>query len=165
MVEAAIALGSNIPPRRRRLKEAMEEIRGLEGSRVLRCSQVYETEPVGGPPQGWFLNAALLIETPLSAPALLDALLAIETRMGRERKIRNEPRVIDLDIIFYGEKTLESPSLTLPHPRFRERGFVLLPLCDIIPAFVDPLTNRDLATLLNDWKAGGGESCRPLGGL
>ena len=157
MAQAVIALGSNIPSRKRHLETAVQHLKALEGAEVMDRSRIYETPAVGGPPQGPFLNAALSIQATLEPLALLSVLLLIEKKMGRTRTERNGPRIIDLDIIFYENRLLSDPRLELPHPRFRERGFVLWPLQDIIPHFVDPVTGRSVSALLEDWMASGGE--------
>jgi 2-amino-4-hydroxy-6-hydroxymethyldihydropteridine diphosphokinase len=157
MAKAAIALGSNIPPRKNHLIRALEAIDSIPGIRILDRSRIYETEPVGGPPQGLYLNAAVTVETVHAPPDLLRRLLGIEKEMGRIRTEKNEPRIIDLDIIFYDDLTQNDPFLELPHSRFRERGFVLLPLNDILPGFTDPETGRTVAELLDAWRSAGGK--------
>ena len=165
MAIAAVALGSNIPPRRNHLIRALEAIDSTPGIRILERSRIYETEPVGGPPQGLYLNAAVTVETVHAPLDLLRMLLGIEKEMGRRRAERNEPRIIDLDIIFYGDLILDDPLLELPHSRFRERGFVLLPLNDIIPGFVDPETGKTVSDLLGTWQSAGGKDHVSLGPL
>lgn len=157
MAIAAVALGSNIPPRKNHLIRALEAIDSIADSRILERSRIYETEPVGGPPQGLYLNAAVTVKTVHPPLYLLRMLLGIEKAMGRIRSERNGPRIIDLDIIFYDDLILDDPLLGLPHPRFRERGFVLLPLNDIIPGFTDPETGRTVADLLDAWRTAGGK--------
>lgn len=148
VVRAAVALGSNLPPRRQHLEEGVRRLAAWQGCAVKARSRVYETAPLGGPPQGPFLNAAVLLDTTLSPGALLAALLEVEALLGRRRTVRNGPRTLDLDLIFYGDRVLDRPGLRIPHPRFRERGFVLHPLSDIIPRFQDPETGRTVAELL-----------------
>jgi 2-amino-4-hydroxy-6-hydroxymethyldihydropteridine diphosphokinase len=97
-----------------------------------------------------FLNAAAIGESMLSAPAVLDTLLAIEQRLGRERLYERAPRTIDLDLILYGEEVINAPGLTVPHPRFRERRFVLEPLVEIAPDWVDPVTRKTVAELFSE---------------
>jgi len=160
-VLTAVALGSNIPPRGAALLEAASLIGRLPETTVTARSGIYETEPVGGPRQGLFLNAALLVETGLGPSPLLEHFHKIENKMGRERRGRNFPRAIDLDIIFYGDRTVRLPGLEIPHPRFRQRGFVLQPLADIIPRFEDPITGRSVKDLFEDWVRSGG---RPAAG-
>ena len=157
MSRAAIALGSNIPPRRAHLREALERLEAVEDLEILNRSRIYETPPVGGPAQGPYLNAALWSRTRRAPLSLLSLLLDVEKKMGRVRAEPDCPRIIDLDIIFYENRIYSHPLLELPHPRFRERGFVLCPLLDIIPHFVDPLTGLRVADLLNEWMASEGE--------
>ena len=103
---------------------------------VLRTSRVYETEPVGGPPQPGFLNAVAEVETRLEPRELLDACLAVEDALGRVRAERWGPRTIDIDVLLYGEEAVDEPGLEIPHPRIHERAFVLVPLLELCP---DPL--------------------------
>ena len=116
----------------------------------LQVSSFHETVPVDvSGPQPLFLNAAAVGESPLSAPAILDVLLAVEQGFGRDRPHRRAPRTLDLDLILYGEQTIEVPGLTVPHPRFRERRFVLEPLAEIAPEWIDPVTGKTVLELLN----------------
>ena len=117
----------------------------------LRVSSFHETEPAGvAAPQPLFLNAAVAGESTLSASAVLDALLAIEQSFGRERPYARAPRTLDLDLILYGDAVIETPALTVPHPRFRERLFVLEPLVEVAPDWIDPVTRKTVAELLDD---------------
>lgn len=131
MATVVIALGSNLGDRRYNLLRAIHELRFLV--RVVRVSSIHETAPVdapaGSPP---FLNAVLTGYTTLEPLALLDSLLALEHRLGRVRRgIRNEPRVIDLDLILHGATRMRTRKLTLPHPRAHEREFVLAPMREV----------------------------------
>jgi len=133
---AAIGLGSNVGDRERHLSRALLLLERTPGIVVLRRSRWIETEPEGGPPdQGRFLNGAAVLETTLSPRALLEAMLGIEARMGRDRSLagKNGPRTIDLDLLMYDDLVLDEPGLTLPHPRMEERVFVLQPLAEIAP--------------------------------
>lgn len=131
MTQAAIALGSNLGDRMAHLDRAIVGLETL--GTILRRSSVYETAPVGGPEQGPYLNAVVVLETELGAPALLEAMLAIERAGGRVRDVRFGPRTIDLDLIVYGSEQIELPGLTVPHPRAAERRFVLEPLAEVWP--------------------------------
>jgi 2-amino-4-hydroxy-6-hydroxymethyldihydropteridine diphosphokinase len=117
-------------------------------SPILARSRLYETAPVGGPPQPDFLNAAVLIAWSASPLVLLDALHAIETKLGRVRSVPNAPRTIDLDILWIEGLILDDLRLIVPHPRLHERAFALAPLLDIVPDAVDPRTNQPLSRAL-----------------
>src|SRR5262245_36893500 len=145
-----LGLGSNLGPREATLAAALE---ALSSFHVLRPSSLYETEPVGGPPQGLYLNQVVAGETALAPEALLAACLEVEAAFGRERRVRNGPRTLDVDLLFYADQVSESQRLTLPHPRLHERRFVLRPLSEIAPEFVHPrlkLTVRELLERCGD---------------
>jgi 2-amino-4-hydroxy-6-hydroxymethyldihydropteridine diphosphokinase len=143
----AIALGSNLGDRERYLHTA---IAALESTiHHLRLSTFHDTAPVGVGAQPTFLNAAAVGETSLSARALLEKLLDVERDLGRERPFPGAPRTVDLDLILYDEAIIdEAPSLIVPHPRFRERRFVLEPLSEIAPDWRDPVTGKTVEELL-----------------
>jgi 2-amino-4-hydroxy-6-hydroxymethyldihydropteridine diphosphokinase len=143
-----IGLGSNLGNPGRNLRDAVSRIASLPGIRVVKISSVYRTEPVGGPPQPAYLNAAIEVETPLEPAALLRALRGIERDMGRRRGARNAPRIIDLDILLFGRRVVRSPRLAVPHPRMHARRFVLTPLAEIAGAAVDPGSGMTVAELL-----------------
>ncbi len=133
MTRAHVALGSNLGDRMAILDTAVRALDADEQTHVMAVSQVYETEPVGGPEQDLYLNAVAVLETDRDPVALLDLLLATEDRLGRVRAERWGPRTADLDLILYDGPPIETPELTVPHPRARERAFVLVPLVDADP--------------------------------
>ena len=126
-----IALCTNIGNRKQNLQAALEKI--AEATKITKESSIYETNPVGYKEQGKFLNMAIEIETELSPVELMTALHEIEHKMGRNRDtgIKNGPRIIDLDILLYGNEKIDKPNLKIPHPRMHEREFVLKPLSEI----------------------------------
>src|SRR5438128_5856617 len=137
----AIALGSNLGDRRAHLDHAAARLESL--LTPLRVSSYYETAPVDvAGPQPAFLNAAAVGDTVLSPREVLDALLAIERERWRERPFRGAARTLDLDLVLFGDAVLHEPGLLVPHPRFRERRFVLEPLAQIAPDMIDPVTAR-----------------------
>ena len=149
MDRVAVALGSNLGDRRAHRDFAVAKLRSL--LRPVAVSRYHDTVPVGiSGPQPLYLNAAATGETTLSAPDLLDALLAIEAARGRERPYPNAPRTLALDLILYGGLVIDGPDLSVPHPRFRARRFVLEPLAEIAPEAVDPVTGRTIRELLAD---------------
>lgn len=154
----AIALGSNLGDRHAHLTWAVDVLRGeVEG---LTVSPFQSTAPVGVPgPQPDYLNAVAIGRTRLAARTLLDRLLALEAARGRVRTGRMTARTLDLDLILYGDRVIDEPGLVVPHPRFRERPFVLAPLAALAPRWRDPVTGETLARL---WRArrlpGGGET-------
>lgn len=131
---AVVALGSNLGDRRGALQAAIDSLGDTPGVEVLALSAVYETKPVGGPEQPDYLNAVVLIDTLLPPEILLDRAHAIEDALQRIREVRWGPRTLDVDLIVYGDETRDDPDLTLPHPRARDRAFVLVPWLDVDPA-------------------------------
>ena len=147
--QAWIGLGSNLGDRRAILDEALAALAALPGVDVVAVSSFHETRPVGGPPgQGAFLNAAAALETTLDPHRLLAELQRIEAGAGRVRVVRWGERTLDLDLLIFGDAILDTPSLTLPHPRLAFRRFVLAPLAEIAPGRFDPTTGRTVADLL-----------------
>ncbi len=142
-----LGLGSNLGDREAAIASAIERL-GERGFRTTLRSSLWLTEPVGGPPQGMFLNAVVGGETELGPEALLEACLATEREMGRVRAERNGPRTIDVDILLYGSERRDAPGLVIPHPRLHERRFVLAPLAEVAPRLVHPLLATTAAALL-----------------
>jgi 2-amino-4-hydroxy-6-hydroxymethyldihydropteridine diphosphokinase len=143
MAIAYIALGSNLKQPETQLQRAFSAIAAMPHTELLNKSSLYRTAPIGYAPEQLsevpdFINAVVKVSTTLPAEILLDTLLSIEHRFGRERPYRNAPRVLDLDLLMYDNITMNTPQLTLPHPRMHERGFVMLPLAEIAPEFILP---------------------------
>lgn len=145
--EVFIGMGSNLGPARGNFERALRSI--SEFSTVLAVSSLYESDPVGLVGQPKFANAVAKTRTGLSPFGLLDRLKAVEREMGRKKTARWGPRVIDLDIVFYGDLVMESDSLVIPHPRAHERRFVLEPLLEIEPAARHPGTGASLRDILS----------------
>lgn len=146
-MHAYLSLGSNLGDRSANLRNAMGYVARQHGCQVARESRIYETEPVGVIDQPQFLNMAAEIETDLTPLELLRALKEIEAALGRESHARWGPRLIDIDIVFYEDRVEESPELTIPHPEFRNRAFVLHPLAEIAGEAMDPVTGRTVREL------------------
>lgn len=141
-----LSLGSNLGDRERNLKEAVRRLQSLGTIRSI--SSTYETEPVEFTDQPMFLNCALELETPESPTQLMGHLLEIEKAMGRQRTHKKGPRVIDLDILLFGDKVVDTPTLTIPHPAMHQRRFVLEPLAEIAPETKHPVLKKTARELL-----------------
>lgn len=131
-VQAFLGLGSNIGDRLESLRRAVRHLDRVPGIRVVASSRVFETDPVGGPEQADFLNAVIQIDTMLTPRDLLNACLAVEENLGRQRGTRWGPRTIDIDVLTYGAEDVFEEDLEIPHPRMHERGFVLVPLLELV---------------------------------
>ncbi len=150
MAVAQIALGSNLGDRAANLAAAVALLREQPGITVTAVSSPYDNPAVGGPSDSPpFLNAAATVETDLPARAVLSVLHAVEASMGRRRREKWEPRVIDLDLLLYGDQVIDGPDLTVPHPLMHARAFVLIPLAQIAPAAVHPIFAKTVGELLS----------------
>ncbi len=147
-VVAFVALGSNLGDRAKHLRAALRGLSVHPAVRVCAVSSLYETDPVGPPPQGPYFNLVAELRTRLAPEALLALFHDLEAAEGRERgAARNRARTLDLDLLLYGERQLTSPRLVVPHPRLHERAFVLEPLAEIAPDWVHPVLGVSLAEL------------------
>ncbi|HYO07509.1 MAG TPA: 2-amino-4-hydroxy-6-hydroxymethyldihydropteridine diphosphokinase [Tepidisphaeraceae bacterium] len=149
MFSTYLALGSNLGDRHENIASAIARLREAPDIKVMKVSSLLENAAVGGPAGSpAFVNAAAEVETSLSPQALLERLLEIEREMGRVRRERWGPRVIDLDILLYGDHVIDQPHLRVPHPLMHERRFVLAPLAEIAPDAVHPIFKRTMTDLL-----------------
>ena len=144
-----LSLGSNMGDRKKTLDDAIEVIRSNEAVSDLKCASFYETEPVGYLDQPWFLNTCVSFETTMEPLELLDYVQGIEQDFHRERTIRWGPRTLDIDIITYGDITMNTKRLTLPHPRYKERAFVLVPMSELTDIDV-PIPDKKAVRRLED---------------
>jgi|SRR5437879_2398681 len=142
-----LSLGSNLGDRAKNLRDAIAALRKA-GIDVKRISSTYETEPVDYLDQPWFVNVALEADTELAPTALLRALRGIETQMGSKKLIAKGPRLIDMDVLLYGNKVIDTPELQIPHPRMHLRRFVLKPLAEIAPIMRHPVLGLSVSEML-----------------
>lgn len=154
-MQAFLSLGSNRGDTTANLSAAVDSLDRLDGVSIASLSHCYESEAWGEPGQSTFLNLAVEIETALEPLELLNAAKGIERALGREPAPRWGPRIIDIDIVLWGDRVLDSPELTLPHREFRNRAFVLAPLAEIAADVVDPVTGSTVEELANRPEATG----------
>lgn len=157
MTIAYISLGSNMGDKVQSLQQAVTLLNSHEQIDVLKSSSVYDTDPVGYEDQDLFMNIVVEVKTTLSAAQLLIACQEIEQELKRVRIVRWGPRTMDLDIILFGQEVIETETLSIPHPRMHERGFVLVPLAEIAPTENHPIQNITVSQLLGQV---GGEGVR-----
>lgn len=138
MARAFVGVGANLGDAAAQVRAAIGALAALPGTRLVAASSLYRTAPLGYADQPDFINAAVLLETALAPRALLEALQAVEARSGRARSFKDAPRVLDLDLLLYGEEALHEPDLVVPHPRLHSRAFALAPLVEIDPDAVIP---------------------------
>jgi 2-amino-4-hydroxy-6-hydroxymethyldihydropteridine diphosphokinase len=151
---AYVALGANLGERAANIRRALKLLRATRGVRVTRTSPLRQYAAVGGPPDSPpFLNAVARLRVELSAGGLLSRLLAIEAQIGRVRKRKWEPRLIDLDLLLYGRRVIRQRQLIVPHPRMHLRAFVLEPLAAIAPKLVHPVLRQTIGQLLKRLRA------------
>lgn len=151
-MRAFVGLGANLGDPIAQITKAVASLAGLDKTHVVRASSLYRTAPIGHADQPEFVNAVVLLDTALAPRELLDALLGIERAAGRERSFPNAPRLLDLDLLLYGEQIIDTPGLVVPHPRMHERAFVLAPLAEIAPEAEVPGCGRaaDLLRAVGD---------------
>jgi 2-amino-4-hydroxy-6-hydroxymethyldihydropteridine diphosphokinase len=147
MNKVYLLIGGNVGDRQGNLEQARREIALCIGE-ISRTSSVYETAPWGNQAQDSFLNQVLEVLSPMDPDAVLETTLAIEQRMGRIRQGLNQPRTIDIDILYFNNETISRDGLTIPHPRIAERKFVLIPMNELNPDWVDPAHKQSIIQLL-----------------
>ena len=147
-----LGLGSNIGDRQENLNKALEYL--SQRLRLAEVSSVYDTEPVGNPTQPRFLNMVCQVKTMLKPKDLLVLAKGIERKMGRLPGSPNSPRIIDIDILFYGDEVIKMPELVIPHPRLTHRAFILVPMAEIAPDLVHPVNKKTIKELLKEAKQG-----------
>ncbi|MGE5790051.1 MAG: 2-amino-4-hydroxy-6-hydroxymethyldihydropteridine diphosphokinase [Syntrophaceae bacterium] len=148
-VIAYLGIGSNLGDPIENCRKALREIESLKNVHVLRRSSLYRTEPVGDIPQDWFVNGVVEVRTTFTAPQLLKALQWVEQALGRERRGRWGPRIIDIDILLYGQEIIKTESLIVPHPELHKRRFVLVPINEIAPYVIHALYGISMKGLLD----------------
>ncbi len=150
MITAYICAGSNMGRKQANCAKGIARLTQSNDPKLVAHSRFYRTEPVDYAEQDWFVNAVFSVKTALSAPVLLDRLKQVEAELGRTcSAVRFGPRILDLDILLYGDWVIQTPALSIPHPRMHKRRFVLAPFCDIDPEIIHPLLGESMQTLLS----------------
>lgn len=142
-----LLLGSNMGNSQEQLSTAIHQIE-MNTGKLIRASHLYSTAAWGNTNQPDFLNQVIVIETKLSAHETLNSILAIEKKMGRVRTVKNAPRIIDIDILFFNKEIIDQPNLIIPHPEIQNRRFVLIPLNELAPQLIHPVLNKNIHELL-----------------
>ena len=142
-----LLLGSNIGNSREQLSTAIHQIK-MNTGKLIRASHLYSTAAWGNPNQPDFLNQVIVVETKLSAQETLKSILAIEKKMGRVRTVKNAPRIIDIDILFFNKEIIDQPDIIIPHPEIQNRRFVLIPLNELAPQLIHPVLKKSVHQLL-----------------
>lgn len=149
MNKAILLLGTNVGERKKNLSDARHLLSSEIGP-VDACSSLYETQAWGNTEQEAFLNQVLVVRTEHSAREVMERILAIERKLGRERTAKWAPRVIDIDILFYENEILDEPGLQIPHPFLHQRRFTLVPLAELIPHYIHPVLQKSIGQLLRE---------------
>jgi len=149
--EVYLSFGSNVGDREANIETALKFLDDAD-VKLIKFSSLYETEPLGNPNQPGFLNCAGIFDTSISATELITEILNIEKTMGRQRTEKWQPRIIDIDILFFGNEIVNENGLSIPHPEMQKRKFVLTPLAEIAPGFVHPVLKKSILTLLSECK-------------
>jgi 2-amino-4-hydroxy-6-hydroxymethyldihydropteridine diphosphokinase len=143
-----LGLGSNIGDKEEHIREALTSLSNI--CNIKLTSHLYLTEPVGNTEQDWFLNCVVEMETDVDPKKLLSSIKSIERNLGRTKTVKNGPRIIDIDILFYGDHVIKAKDLVIPHPLMQERLFVLQPMMDINPDFVHPVLKKSIRELYEE---------------
>ena len=149
MNNVTLLLGSNLGNLFSHLETALQMI-GEEIGKITLRSSVYETEPWGNTKQDFFLNQVVVVESHLEAGKIMELIIFMEKKMGRERSEKWGPRIIDIDILFFNEEIISTEKLTVPHPNLHQRKFTLIPLNEIMPGFIHPVLKKTVSDLLNN---------------
>ncbi len=148
MVTVYLGLGSNIGNKEAYIQKAINALK--QQNKIIRASQNYKTDPWGITNQDWFINTAVIIETELTVIELLQTTQKIEQNLGRIKELKNGPRTIDIDILFYADKIVKNDNLEIPHPGVHQRATVLVPLCEIAPDFIHPKLKKTIRELCKE---------------